>query len=310
MTADPTRDVAALIRRGLAPGHGDGRGDGRGDGSPPDPLAPLQERIGHVFRDRGLLVQAMTHRSWCAEHPGGESNERLEFLGDAVLGLAVTDHIFDAFPALSEGQLAKVRAGVVNATVLAESARELSLGRYVRLGRGEDQSGGRDKTSILSDTLEALLGAVHLDGGRDVAIRLVLDLLADRIEGAAAVPGRADFKTRLQELTARTFDAVPRYLVDGSGPDHAKVFHATVLVRGDEMGRGAGRSKKEAEQEAARVAWYRLTEGREPPPDESDDTHPDDAPGGRPAGAAHDGDNDELDHDAPAIGPVDGAGTA
>jgi ribonuclease III len=255
----------------------------------PDPLAPLQERIGHEFRDRALLVQALTHRSWCAEHPGPESNERLEFLGDAVLGLAVTDHIYAAFPALSEGQLAKVRAGVVNAVVLADAARELSLGRYLRLGRGEDQSGGRDKTSILSDTLEAVLGAVHLDGGRDAATRLVLELLAERIDGAAVVPGRADFKTRLQELTARTVDAVPRYVVDGTGPDHAKVFHAIVLVRGDEMGRGAGRSKKEAEQEAARVAWYRLTEGREPP--------------------ASDG-GPEADDGAVEAGAVDGAGTA
>jgi ribonuclease III len=302
VTADPAPHLAELVARGHAGPPDDGRA-----GPPPDPLVPLQERIGHVFRDRALLVQAMTHRSWCAEHPGGESNERLEFLGDAVLGLAVTDHIFDAFPALSEGQLAKVRAGVVNATVLAEAARELALGRYVRLGRGEDQSGGRDKTSILSDTLEALLGAVHLDGGRDVAIRLVLELLADRIEGAAAVPGRADFKTRLQELTARTFDAVPRYVVDGSGPDHAKVFRATVLVRGDEMGRGAGRSKKEAEQEAARVAWYRLSEGREPPPDESDDGHLEGAPPGHDAPTDDDAASDD---DTPAIGPVDGAGTA
>jgi ribonuclease-3 len=247
-----------------------------------DPLAALQHRIAHEFRDRGLLAQALTHRSWCAEHPGPESNERLEFLGDAVLGLAVTDHIYAGFPHLSEGELAKVRAGVVNAAVLADAARDLDLGRFLRLGRGEDQSGGRDKTSILSDTLEAVIGAVHLDGGRDVAARLVLDLLADRIVGAAATPGRADFKTRLQELTARSLEAVPRYVVHGSGPDHAKVFAAVVLVRGDELGRGVGRSKKEAEQEAARVAWHRLAEGRalgegallgdDPPPDGAPET--------------------------------------
>jgi ribonuclease-3 len=200
----------------------------------------------------------MAHRSWCAETPGVKSNERLEFLGDAVLGLVVTDHIFRTYPDLPEGELAKVRAAVVNAGALAELAAELELGRALHLGKGEDASGGREKPSILADAMEAVIGAVYMDGGYDAARSLVMGLLGDRIEEAAAGPGGQDFKTRLQELAARRFDQLPQYDVDDEGPDHATRFFATVRIAGDVRGSGEGRSKKQAEQAAARVAWEAL----------------------------------------------------
>jgi ribonuclease III len=200
----------------------------------------------------------MAHRSWCAEVAGAPSNERLEFLGDAVLGLVVTDHLFRTYPELPEGELAKVRASVVNSEALAEVAGELSLGAALLLGKGEDASGGRDKPSILADAMEAVIGAVYLDGGWGPAAALVMTLLGERIEEAAAGPGGQDFKTRLQELAARRFDALPRYEVTDEGPDHAKRFFATVMVGGLARGRGEGRSKKQAEQGAAREAWHEL----------------------------------------------------
>jgi ribonuclease-3 len=200
----------------------------------------------------------MAHRSWCAETPGMKSNERLEFLGDAVLGLVVTDHIFRTYPDLPEGELAKVRAAVVNAGALADAATDLELGRALHLGKGEDASGGREKPSILADAMEAVIGAVYLDGGYDAAADLIMGLLGDRIEEAAAGPGGQDFKTRLQELAARRFDQLPQYSVDDEGPDHAKRFFATVHIAGHLRGTGEGRSKKQAEQAAARVAWEAL----------------------------------------------------
>ncbi|MDQ6799162.1 MAG: ribonuclease III [Actinomycetota bacterium] len=197
----------------------------------------------------------MAHRSWCAETAGVESNERLEFLGDAVLGLVVTDHVFRTYPALPEGHLAQVRAAVVNAGALAEVAEELELGRALLLGKGEHASGGREKPSILADAMEAVIGSVYLDGGWDAAEALVMGLLGSRIAEAAAVPGGHDFKTRLQELAARRYDQLPRYEVHGEGPDHAKHFTAVVHLAGQPAGSGEGRSKKQAEQAAAKVAW-------------------------------------------------------
>jgi ribonuclease-3 len=197
----------------------------------------------------------VAHRSWCAEHEGAQSNERLEFLGDAVLGLVVTDHIFRTYPDLPEGELAKVRATVVSAAALAEVASELSLGEALLLGKGEDASGGREKPSILADAIEAVIGAVYLDGGWDAADRFVMDLLGERIAAASVGPGGQDYKTRLQELAARELEALPEYAVVDDGPDHAKRFYATVTVQGTEYGTGEGRSKKQAEQAAARIAW-------------------------------------------------------
>jgi ribonuclease-3 len=205
------------------------------------------------------LALAMAHRSWCAETAGETSNERLEFLGDAVLGLVVTDHLFLTYPDLPEGELAKVRASVVNSEALAEVAAELSLGDALLLGKGEDSSGGREKPSILADAMEAVIGAVYLDGGWEPAAELVMGLLGDRIEEAAAGPGGQDYKTRLQELAARKFEQLPRYEVTDEGPDHAKRFFAIVLLGGVQRGRGEGRSKKQAEQGAAREAWHELS---------------------------------------------------
>ena len=202
-----------------------------------------------------MLARAVAHRSWSAETPGSESNERLEFLGDAVLGLVVTDHIYRTYPHLAEGQLAQLRAGVVNAGALAQAAAQLELGDAMLLGRGEDASGGREKPSILADAMEAVIGATYLDGGWDAARDLIMGLLGDRITAVAAGPGGDDFKTRLQELVAGRFDQLPRYHVIGTGPDHAKVFTATVYVDGEVCGAGEGRSKKQAEQAAAQAAW-------------------------------------------------------
>lgn len=203
------------------------------------------------------MVHALTHRSWCAEHPGDESNERLEFLGDAVLGVVVTDHLFSAFPDLPEGQLAKARAAVVSSTTLAEVGRELGVGLDLRLGKGEDASGGREKPSILADAVEAVLGAMYLDGGVEPVRRLVLEQLSERIDQAAERPGDKDYKTRLQEVAAHDGFTPPVYALTESGPDHHKRFHATVAVGGERLGAGTGTSKKEAEQKAARAAYER-----------------------------------------------------
>ncbi len=207
-----------------------------------------------------MLAAALAHRSWIAEHPGHPSNERLEFLGDAVLGLIVTDHIFAAYPELPEGELAKVRASVVSAAALSEVAVELHLGETILLGKGENASGGREKPSILADALEAVIGAVYLEGGWDTASTVVLDLLGERIASASEGPGGQDYKTRLQELAAQRFTELPRYSVRDDGPDHAKSFFAEVRITGEVRGRGTGRSKKQAEAAAARRAWESLLE--------------------------------------------------
>jgi len=222
--------------------------------------------LGREFLDAELLERALAHRSWCAERPGQPSNERLEFLGDAVLGLVVTDFLFRTYPDLPEGQLAQVRASVVNAEALAEIAEVMEIGPALRLGKGEDASGGREKPSILSDAMEAVIGAVYIDGGWDAAAELVMRLLGTRIVDGAAGPGGHDFKTRLQELSSRLYDELPRYRHVSEGPDHAKHFSATVSVDGIPVGRGEGRSKKQAEQAAARMAWRRLSEDGRPVP--------------------------------------------
>ncbi len=179
-------------------------------------------------------------------------------MGDAVLALVVTDHVYTAYPAMAEGQLAPLRAEVVRAETLADLAAELQLGKALRLGRGEEASGGREKQSILSDAMEAVIGAVYLDAPWEVLIDLVRGWLAERIAAASKVPGIRDFKTRLQEYCARSgFDA-PEYRLSEKGPDHAKQFLAAVHVNGEERGRGEGRSKKQAEQDAAASAWQTL----------------------------------------------------
>ena len=183
-----------------------------------------------------------------------------------MLQLVVTNHIFNTYPDLPEGELAKVRASVVSSAALAEVAATLDLGAALLLGKGEDQSGGREKPSILADAMEAVIGAVYLDSGWDGADEFVMRLLGERIAEAAAGPGGQDFKTRLQELAARSFDELPRYEVADEGPDHAKRFFATVTVAGEVRGRGEGRSKKQAEQAAARLAWQELASTPAPEP--------------------------------------------
>ncbi|MDA8355068.1 MAG: ribonuclease III [Actinomycetota bacterium] len=223
-----------------------------------DGVAGLAARLGHRFARPELLEQALCHRSWCSEQGGAPSNERLEYLGDAVLGLVVAEHTFHRFPELPEGQLAKIRAGVVNARVLADVAKQLGIGDELRLGRGEEASQGRSKASILADALEAVIGAIYVDAGWSEAERLVLGLLSDRIESAAAEPGGFDHKSLLQELTVHEAGGPPRYEVVGTGPDHERHFRAEVFVGGLRRGVGEGPSKKEAEQAAARAAWLEL----------------------------------------------------
>src|SRR5690606_17233463 len=205
-----------------------------------------------------LLERALTHRSYAYENGGLPTNERLEFLGDSVLGLVVTDTLFRGHPDLPEGQLAKLRAAVVNMRALAGVARGLGVGAHIRLGRGEEGTGGRDKASILADTLEALIGAVYLDRGLDEASALVHRLFDGLIARSAGLGAGLDWKTSLQELTAVEELGVPEYHVAESGPDHQKTFRATVKVGGKTYGSGEGRSKKEAEQNAAEAGWNEI----------------------------------------------------
>ena len=233
----------------------------------PDPSS-LEGALG-VQLGTELLGRALTHRSFAYENGGLPTNERLEFLGDAVLGLVVTDALFTGHPDLPEGQLAKLRASVVNMRALADVARRLGpdgLGAYVRLGRGEEVTGGRDKASILADTLEALLGAVYVEHGLAVADEVVHKLFDPVLADAAQRGAGLDWKTSLQELTASLSLGVPEYGVTEEGPDHAKSFTAVARVGGESFGSGAGRSKKEAEQKAAEAAWTALQERAAPPP--------------------------------------------
>jgi ribonuclease-3 len=219
-------------------------------------LDALEQRLGHTFSDQHLLHRAMCHRSWVAEAPNGtESNERLEFLGDAVLGWVVADLAFREFDDLAEGALTDLRKSVVNATALAEVASELDLGQHLLLGRGEDAAGGREKQSILSDAMEATLGAVYLDGGRDAAFDLIARLFMPLLVEAVDSLHRLDYKSALQELVVRAGKPVPTYKVTSSGPDHDKTFVAKVRVSRRTVGRGEGRSKKAAEQAAAADAY-------------------------------------------------------
>jgi ribonuclease-3 len=220
--------------------------------------AGLAARLGWKVGNQELLARALAHRSWCAEHSGREPNERLELLGDAVLGLVVADHLYRTYPEFPEGELAKARAAVVNSVALAAVARELQLGKALFLGKGEESSGGRQKSSILADALEAVIGAIYLDAGYDVVNEIVLGLLGERVREAAGGPGDEDYKSRLQVLCSQIYDDFPIYRDTDSGPDHAKFFHAEVVVKGRSLGRGAGRSKKQAEQVAARYALFTL----------------------------------------------------
>jgi ribonuclease-3 len=231
----------------------------------PADQAGLAEALG-VEMDAELLRRALTHRSYAYEHGGLPHNERLEFLGDAVLGIVVTDTLFRAHPDLSEGRLAKLRASVVNMRALADIARGIGpdgLGEFIFLGRGEEGTGGRDKNSILADTLEALFGAVYVQHGLEVASRVIHDLFDPLIDSVATAGAGLDWKTSLQELTAERGLGVPEYVMSATGPDHEKIFTAQAHVAGELFAASTGRSKKEAEQLAAETAW-RAISGRTP----------------------------------------------
>jgi len=228
--------------------------------SEPSEYGDLREALGNPELGPELLERALTHRSFAYENGGLPTNERLEFLGDSVLGVVVTDTLFREHPDLSEGRLAKLRAAVVNARALAEVARTIGLGEHIKLGRGEESTGGRDKASILSDTVEAVIGAVYLSAGFEGASRVVHLLFDPLMESAARLGAGLDWKTSLQELSAEHALGVPEYVIEDEGPDHEKTFTAQVQV-GDELyGHGTGRSKKEAEQQAAETAYRAIAE--------------------------------------------------
>ncbi len=233
------------------------------DGDPVDPHDVLCARLAYRFTDPSLLDLSLRHRSWCAEHGSVESNERLEFLGDAVLGVVVTDHLYRTSPEMNEGVLARRRSELVSAAALAEVARSVDLGAALSLGKGEESTGGRDKTSILADAMEAVIGAVYLDGGVSASTTMILHLLDGRIDEVVHGGLASDHKSRLQEHAARHFGQLPRYELSEDGPEHEKRFAARVLLDGVVWGEGEGRTKKEAEQAAALAAVRRLNDERE-----------------------------------------------
>jgi ribonuclease III len=244
--------------------------------------ADLEAALG-VTLEPELLQRALTHRSFAYENGGLPTNERLEFLGDSVLGIVVTTALYHAHPDLAEGRLAKLRASVVNSRALADVARGLGpdgLGAHLLLGRGEETTGGRDKESILADTLEALLGAVYLEYGLDVAEQVVRRLFDPVMDQAAGLGAGLDWKTSLQELTAERGLGVPDYHIDQTGPDHAKTFTAWAVVAGERHGGVNGKTKKEAEQRAAEAAFRALKglDGQDPGKADAENTDPPTAP--------------------------------
>jgi ribonuclease-3 len=229
------------------------------DGS--EAVAPeLDDALGVRFLDPSIRAAALTHRSYAFEQELDVNNERLEFLGDAVLGLVVTDVAYTDFPEMPEGELAKLRAAIVNMSALADVARDLRLGDFIMLGKGEEMSGGRDKSSILADALEAILGAIYLDRGLGTARAFIERLFRPRMVAYVRGEGERDYKTILQELASADLHAMPEYKISDQGPDHLKEFTAIVFLNGKAWGRGIGRSKKEAEQRAAHEAYEKLSD--------------------------------------------------
>ncbi|WP_258236378.1 ribonuclease III [Nocardioides campestrisoli] len=236
----------------------------------------MRAALGDPSLDAELLERALTHRSYAYEHGGLPTNERLEFLGDSVLGVVITETLYRVHPDLSEGRLAKLRAAVVNARALADVARGIGLGEHIKLGRGEESTGGREKASILSDTVEALIGAIHLSGGLEAAAEVIHRLFDPLMEAASAMGAGLDWKTSLQELAAEHQLGVPDYVIQDEGPDHMKTFTAQVRVGDSLYGHGTGRSKKEAEQAAAQTAYGEILAAR---------LEADDSAGGVPSGS-------------------------
>jgi ribonuclease-3 len=280
---------------------GDGPPQDGAPASPADLVAELANRTGCSFPEPAVALAALTHKSYVNEHRGEglSDNERLEFLGDAVIDLAVSHRLMERFPEAREGDLSKLRAALVDEAGLARLARSLDLGPLLRLGRGEELTGGRDKASLLADALEAVIAVVYLGGGLAAVLGLLDRLMADAFDRAASGTLDRDYKTQLQELSQSRMRAAPRYrVVSERGPDHEKTFEVELDVRGEALGRGEGRSKKDAEQAAARMALEvlgaRLAAGALPEPEAG----PPEALGAPPV--------------APAVSPAGavGAGTA
>ncbi len=226
----------------------------------------LLKRLG-VSIDPETLRLALTHRSYAYENGGIPTNERMEFLGDALLGFAVTDALYRDNPDLSEGELAKLRSSVVSTRALAGVARSLNLGEYILLGQGEILTNGKDKSSILADTTEAIIGATYLTNDIETVRQMVMRLIAPLLKDAATLGAGTDWKTSIQEFAANRKLGTVDYRVTGTGPDHARVFEAVLHIGGEAFGTGTGRSKKEAEQESASATWKMLTEPAEIPAD-------------------------------------------
>ena len=221
-------------------------------------FAQLTARLGLDIRQE-LLQLAFTHRSFAYENGLTETNERLEFLGDSVLGLVVTEELYEKYPDLDESRLSPLRSGIVNMRALADIARNLELGQYMRIGKGEEVTGGRDKNSLLADSLEALIGAIYLSKGFAESKRVISELISETMESAMIKGAGLDGKTALQELAASRKLPPPEYQISESGPDHDKTFVATAIVGGESIATGEGKSKREAEQIAARIAYETLS---------------------------------------------------
>ena len=224
------------------------------------PVSELQQQIAYTFRDPRLLERALTHKSYANENRLSEHNERMEFLGDAVLNLVVSELLMSALPGSSEGDLSRLRAAVVSESSLASVARTLGLGGYLLLGRGEEQTGGRDKDSLLADSLEALVASVYIDSGIGPAAAFIARTFEEAIRNVLTTGGMANYKTALKELSQERLKTLPEYrILTESGPDHRKEFTVELTVRGEVYGRGTGKSKKDAEQKAAKEGLERLT---------------------------------------------------
>ena len=228
-------------------------------GLEPAAVNALEASLGYTFTDLDLLTLALSHRGWCAEVGLPQSNERLEFLGDAVLGMVVTDRLYRMYPEMAEGELARVRSGLVNSLTLAEIARTAGVGDALLLGKGENSSGGRDKTSILADAMEAIFGAIYLDSGASAADAVIVRLLRPHVDDAVR-GAQGDPKSRLQETAVRQLGTEPTYAVSESGPDHGRSYVAFVEIGDKRWGPGHGSSKKEAEQRSATMALADLAE--------------------------------------------------
>jgi ribonuclease-3 len=222
----------------------------------------LATSLDYVFNDRELLLQAVRHPSYVYEtdDPSLSDNQRLEFLGDSVINLAITHLLMESFPEMKEGELSKNRASLVSETGLYPLACELHMGDYLLLGKGEERTEGRKKPSILTDALEALVGAIYLDGGFDDAVRVIAKLFGPTLDRVSFGESLVDYKTELQEYSQEAFQSTPEYRLEReTGPDHDKTFYAAVYLKGERMGKGKGKSKKEAERMAAKEALSCLT---------------------------------------------------